>query len=65
MINYKGNDPLAVLDPVVVENTPELIEALEDINPAVLKEVLIEKIKSGITQRQHDLLWSVLLRSSL
>ncbi len=64
MFDYKNKDPVAVLDPVV-EESAELMEKLEEINGAVLKEVLIERVKGGITQRQQDLLLSVLLRSSL
>lgn len=62
MFNYKEKDPIALLDPEVKDPT-ELIAKLEDINPSVLKEVIIERVKGGVTQRQHDLLMSVLLRS--
>ncbi len=64
MFRYESKDPLNVLDPVVKDSI-ELLEKLEEISPGVLKEVLIERVKGGITQRQQDLLLSVLLRSSL
>lgn len=63
MFNYSTKDPVAVLDPEVEDQT-ELLEKLEEINPSVLKEVLIERVKNGISQRQTDLLLSVLLRSA-
>jgi len=63
MFGLGEEDEIAALDPVVI-NSPELLKALEDINGAVLKEVLIERVKSGITKRQQELLISVMLLSS-
>lgn len=62
MFKYEEKDPVGVLDPQV-DDTTELLEKLKEINASVLKEVLIEKVKGGVTQRQADLLLSVMLRS--
>jgi hypothetical protein len=62
MFGLEQEDEIAVLDPVVA--VPEdFMVLLQDINGAVLKEVLMERIKNGITKRQLELLTSVLLIS--
>lgn len=57
------DDEMSVLDPVVT-CPKEILELLKDMNGSVFIEVLVEKLKTGITERQLLLLESILFQSN-
>ena len=63
MYGLSPEDELSVLDPIVT-CPKEILEMLQDMNGSVFIEVLVEKLKNGITERQLSLLESILFQSN-
>ena len=63
MFGLSDDDELSVLDPVV-PCPDHVLEMLMDMNSAVFVEVLIEQIKNGLTERQLNLLQTILFQSN-